>query len=195
MFSYCEIGERQSEVQWNYRKDMCKLFLVGSRPWDTKMFRIIKMYKEIVAAKALMMGPIDLQYKAFIQNKSIRRMKSGARAAGIVDKLKLETFSNRNKDTADEESSKFTYNESSMFSSIEDSQTYGDSGSKFFEARPPRAGGQNRTDNDSFSDARLVDIAQDSIDSKDASPLLTPQSLTGGSSIFSYEIETAKTQS
>ena len=93
MFTYCEIGERQSEVAWNYRKDMCSKFLVGSKPWDTKMFKIIKMYKEIVAAKALMMGPIDLQYKAFIKNKIVKRGKNTLRSAGVVSKLKGEVFS------------------------------------------------------------------------------------------------------
>lgn len=98
MFTYCEVGERQSEIAWNYRIDMCQKFLVGSKPWDTKMFRIIKMYKEIVAEKALMMGPIDLQYKSFIRNKNVKRGRNVLRSAGamgVVGRLKNMTAASR----------------------------------------------------------------------------------------------------
>ena len=119
MFTYCEIGERQSEVAWNYRKEQCSKFLVGTKPWDTKMFKIIRMYKEIVAAKALMMGPIDLQYKAFIQQKNAKRIRNGMKNMSIVNKLKSETASNRNREGSEEESNYDSISEG-MFSSIED---------------------------------------------------------------------------
>eukprot|EP00603_Paraphysomonas_imperforata_P008260 CAMPEP_0114432380 /NCGR_PEP_ID=MMETSP0103-20121206/11125_1 /TAXON_ID=37642 ORGANISM="Paraphysomonas imperforata, Strain PA2" /NCGR_SAMPLE_ID=MMETSP0103 /ASSEMBLY_ACC=CAM_ASM_000201 /LENGTH=1408 /DNA_ID=CAMNT_0001602053 /DNA_START=145 /DNA_END=4371 /DNA_ORIENTATION=- len=194
MFSYCEIGERQSDVQWSYRKDMCKLFLVGSRPWDTKMFRIIKMYKEIVAAKALMMGPIDLQYKAFSQHKSARKLKSSLKTAGIVSKLKNETIANRYKESSEDESSTsaLNYNDSSLFSSVEDSQNAGDYNTKLFESRRPRIGstmGDNLPPDDGATEMVLG-----SIDSNFSTPGTTPgvtphSSALGGASMFSNESE------
>jgi hypothetical protein len=133
MFTYCEIGERQSEVAWNYRKDMCQKFLVGTKPWDTKMFKIIKMYKEIVAAKALMMGPIDLQYKAFIKQKNVKRGKNVLRSAGVVNKLKNVTSASRATD--EDSNSTFTYDnsEGGMFSSVDESTS---NGSKLLQALP-----------------------------------------------------------
>jgi len=104
MFTYCEIGERQSEVAWSYRQDMCQKFLVGTKPWDPKMFKIIKMYKEIVAAKALMVGPIDLQYKEFMRNKNVKKGVR-SRATGVVGKLKSETLASRSGNVTEDDSS------------------------------------------------------------------------------------------
>jgi hypothetical protein len=157
MFTYCEIGERQSEVQWNYRKEMCKLFLVGSKPWDTKMFKIIKMYKEIVAAKALMMGPIDLQYKAFVSNRSAKRVKNAKGSGGVVSRLKNETSANRSKDLSEDESS-------GMFSSYQESKGNSVGLSNFnssnvFESRSGVSSVMESDDRDSIGERRFPDAS------------------------------------
>lgn len=70
IFGYCEIGERICNPNWNIRKDLVKLFLVGTHPIDhAQVFRTISMYKELEEAKTLGHGPIDLQYRAYLKKK------------------------------------------------------------------------------------------------------------------------------
>lgn len=75
MFSYCEIGERQSVPAWNFRKEKLSNFLIGTQPVDNRCFKIIAMYKEIEAAGTLLLGPIDLQYREFMKTKTGKNKK------------------------------------------------------------------------------------------------------------------------
>jgi hypothetical protein len=88
IFSYCEIGERQSVPAWNFRKDLLKNFLLGTHPIDTRMFRIISIYKEIEAAGMLLVGPLDLQYREFLKTKNQKKKRnereSSATAAAVT---------------------------------------------------------------------------------------------------------------
>jgi hypothetical protein len=70
IFGYCEIGERICTPNWNSRKELTKLFLVGTHPVDyTRVFRAQTMYKELEEAKALGAGALDLQYREFLKVK------------------------------------------------------------------------------------------------------------------------------
>lgn len=75
-FSYCEIGERQSVPAWNFRKDLLKNFLLGTHPIDSRMFKIISIYKEIESAGMLLVGPLDLQYREFLKTKNSKKKRS-----------------------------------------------------------------------------------------------------------------------
>jgi uncharacterized membrane protein YgcG len=78
-FSYCEIGERQSIPAWNFRKDLLKNFLLGTQPIDTRMFKIISIYKEIETAGMLLVGPLDLQYREFLKTKNLKKKRNEQR--------------------------------------------------------------------------------------------------------------------
>jgi hypothetical protein len=70
VFGYCELGERTCAPSWNLRRDLVKLFLIGSYPIDIQsVYKPIALYKELEEAKALSHGPIDLQYREYLKNK------------------------------------------------------------------------------------------------------------------------------
>lgn len=62
IFSYSELGERSTMVNWSTRKDFMKRFLVGTYPINRESYECITWYKEIEAAGNFSIGPIDLQY-------------------------------------------------------------------------------------------------------------------------------------
>jgi hypothetical protein len=96
-FSYCEIGERQSVPAWNFRKDLLKHFLLGTQPMDSRMFKIITIYKEIEIAGMLLVGPLDLQYREFMKTKNMKKKKGtlggggggGGGGTGGVESLQI----------------------------------------------------------------------------------------------------------
>lgn len=70
LFGYCEIGERICTPIWDLRKNLVKLFLVGTHPIDAPhVFRAAAMYKELEEAKALANGPLDIQYNQYLKKK------------------------------------------------------------------------------------------------------------------------------
>lgn len=84
MFSYCEIGERQSPIAWNVRREYIKFFLLGTYNIDSRMYRIIQMYKELEAADMLMLGPVDLQYREYQRTLKRRKKKNKTEFTALV---------------------------------------------------------------------------------------------------------------
>lgn len=72
-FSYCELGERQCFPMWNLRRDLVKHFLLGTQPFNSRIYGIISMYKEIESAGMLSAGPVDLQYREYQRQKRAMR--------------------------------------------------------------------------------------------------------------------------
>jgi hypothetical protein len=90
IFSYCEIGERQSVPAWNFRKEKLSNFLIGTQPIDTRMFKVISMYKEIEAAGTLLLGPIDLQYREYMKTKNGKNKKAIKSLLGGANALRTK---------------------------------------------------------------------------------------------------------
>lgn len=83
VFGYCEIGERICSPNWNIRKDLVKLFLVGTQPIDTaQVHRAAAIYKELEDAKALGNGPLDLQYNQFLKKKNSEKATAAVKKRG-----------------------------------------------------------------------------------------------------------------
>jgi hypothetical protein len=80
IFGYCEIGERTCAPNWNSRKELAKLFLLGTQPVDhARVFRAQAMYKELDEARALGGGPLDLQYREFLKKKKDKESARGGK--------------------------------------------------------------------------------------------------------------------
>jgi hypothetical protein len=74
IFSYCDVGERTTIVSWSMRRDAVKKFLVGTKPLEKGMFRVISMYGEMSRHGTLTRGPIELQYNSHLKAMaSVRR--------------------------------------------------------------------------------------------------------------------------
>ena len=112
IFSYCEIGERQSVPAWNFRKDMLKQFLIGTHPVDPRVFKVISMYKEIESAGMLLVGPIDLQYREFVKSKNSKNKKIIKTAMSLKSALKSSTADEEGKTGGD------SFSDDSSFSTV-----------------------------------------------------------------------------
>ena len=81
--SYADFGELSCPVLWGTRRDMMKKYLVGTYPISTQSYECISMYNEMNKANSLTMGPIDMQYQAFLKlPKTKRRLKSVMKSLG-----------------------------------------------------------------------------------------------------------------
>lgn len=85
--SYCDFGEMSAPVLWNVRREMMKKYLVGTYPISPLSYECISMYNEMLNAKTLTMGPIDMQYQSHLKvPKTKRRVKSFMK--GLIGKQK-----------------------------------------------------------------------------------------------------------
>lgn len=73
MLAYCDFGEVLSPINWNFRKEMMKKYLVGTAPIPSSAYDPIAMYNEMQSAGTLSLGPIDIQYQSHLQNPKVKR--------------------------------------------------------------------------------------------------------------------------
>lgn len=78
-FTFCEVGERSTKVNWNKRIEVLQRFLVGTHPRDKAMYRIAVMHKEMVEAGTIGRGEIEQQYLNHL--KLMKRLRNGNRSA------------------------------------------------------------------------------------------------------------------
>ena len=70
LFNYGDVGERTTNVSWNFRRDALKKFLIGTSPMDKVVFRVISMYRELEHAGSFTRGPIEQQYLLYLKRKN-----------------------------------------------------------------------------------------------------------------------------
>lgn len=66
--TYLDFDPSKINVQWSYRQNLTKKFLVGTQPVSNELFKIIDLYKELEAANALTTGPLDLQHANYLKS-------------------------------------------------------------------------------------------------------------------------------
>ncbi len=93
-FTYLDFGVQfGGVVAWGLRRDAIREFLVGTKPIDKGMFRIISMYREMEKAGTLTRGPIDLQYANHLKvtknsrKTAVANRTGGATAAALRSKV------------------------------------------------------------------------------------------------------------
>ena len=71
-FNYGEVGERtlSNNVSWNLRRDALPQFLVGTKPLPKGLFDVIRFYQKMAAENELSIGPLELQYEAYLKKKA-----------------------------------------------------------------------------------------------------------------------------
>jgi hypothetical protein len=74
-FNYGEVGERtlSNNVSWNLRRDALPQFLVGTKPLPKGLFDVIRFYVKMAAENELSIGPLELQYEAYLKKKTTKR--------------------------------------------------------------------------------------------------------------------------
>ena len=82
LFTYLDFGVQSQVVAWNLRRDAIKKFLVGTKPIDKAMYRIVGMHREMEKHGTLSRGPIELQYTNHF--KIMKNIRIKQKQPGIV---------------------------------------------------------------------------------------------------------------
>jgi hypothetical protein len=89
IFSYSDIGERSTMVNWSGRREFMKRFLVGTYPINRETYQCITWYKEIEAAGNFTIGPIDLQYDNHLRTLKASSSRSKSIKRSVSQSIKL----------------------------------------------------------------------------------------------------------
>jgi Ran GTPase-activating protein (RanGAP) involved in mRNA processing and transport len=82
IFNYAEVGEKTTIVAWGMRRDALRKFLIGTKPLEAGLFRVISMYGEMQRHGTLTRGPIELQYNSHLKAlASLRRAELSKKQA------------------------------------------------------------------------------------------------------------------
>lgn len=90
LFTYLETGVASNVVAWSLRRDALKKFLVGTKPVDRALFRVVGMYREMEKNNTLSRGPIELQYTTHlkIMKKNMRKQSHMVTGQNAVDAMR-----------------------------------------------------------------------------------------------------------
>lgn len=90
LFTYLETGVATNVVAWSLRRDALKKFLVGTKPVDRALFRVVGMYREMEKNHTLSRGPIELQYMTHlkIMKKNLRKQSHMVTGQKTIDAMR-----------------------------------------------------------------------------------------------------------
>lgn len=94
IFTYLETGVTTQTIAWALRRDAMRKFLVGTKPIDKSLFRVVGMHREMERNGTLSRGPIELQYKTHlkIMKKNQRKQETMVKQQQVTRAMRSSSF-------------------------------------------------------------------------------------------------------